>query len=776
MLQSAGARPMSQSFTFDSTKKPVASHDVIPKHRLPGQRPFVVQPQVQESQGPTTAVQRERMARLDAGVMRSLNLQAKQAVERGSSSPSKVEPVTTQVQEPHYSDYSQESLANKITQDGVTNKSNPVIQRLKFTWKKTNGETEEVDTENSTSAWAALYLIRNFAAITQLNLSRMMEAYSWLCEFRTNQNLIQEREKIHSSIKETIYYRHINNFKLNYTFEDQAEGEEVKKRELETQQKNAVQKFSQVAEEEILFGNAAQVLVPFAKLPEPTTLYKYPEKTNKLCQDIYIYLQKGGQEIEEIQEICRKYYTILQAGDIYQIASELVKVFANERKRKIGGLDKSSDQISEEAKEFDSSNTPSFNTPNKKRKIIRNTPKESSLKLKLYDPGILEIIIPNMGYESLSLFMQASKAIFNRVSALTSKRTIENLSTIGEAVSPLAHPLYLGIIKVVARYNPSRTLTQEKKGSLDAAIIGKKLTVEIIRALGWRKYSSALRVDKNKCTLTLKSFIDEAKGHIDNTQKLRSIPKKIMYPKKFFGLGFSDYEKDTAKNLRKQHQGKLKLLAKYWFQLQKDIGQGSKLTEDEAAESVASATKQWGRGGNITVERDTSQETKGTVYSNNELTSQQIQQLKELKYQVKFASKAERQNWDVKQGKGRKTGYYPDLPFHSEMQRTEKLEPWQLAYAGNNYHACIQCLVSYYAMGIKKGEGYKGTHGAKAVSIIPAKIKENSVYLQYYLGSELWKTFMAMEPGDIGAFLDLIEREDKGFYKKANTQGPEKYF
>ncbi|MBE7385016.1 MAG: hypothetical protein F6J95_026845 [Leptolyngbya sp. SIO1E4] len=70
---------MSQSYSSDSTKKTVASHDVMPNHQLPGQRPFVVQKKPQSTE-PSSAVQRERMERLDAGVMRSLNLQAKRAI------------------------------------------------------------------------------------------------------------------------------------------------------------------------------------------------------------------------------------------------------------------------------------------------------------------------------------------------------------------------------------------------------------------------------------------------------------------------------------------------------------------------------------------------------------------------------------------------------------------------------------------------------------------------------------------------------------------------
>ncbi|NER78825.1 MAG: hypothetical protein F6K42_04455 [Leptolyngbya sp. SIO1D8] len=764
---------MSKSFFYDSTKRPVSSQTVIPNHQLPGQHSFVVQTPPQAQPKPTTPEQQERIARLDVGVMRALNLQAKRAIEEGDSLPSKVEPVATQIQEPHYSDDSQESLADKITQDGITSESNPVIQRLKFTWNKTNGVTEEVDTAKSTSAWAAKYLINNFGTITQLNLTKMMEAYSWLCKFRNNQYVIQEANKIRRFIREIIFHRHLDNITLSYMFEGETINQS-KKRELNIQQKNAVQKFAQVAEEEILFRNASNALVPFAKLPEPTILYRHPEKTHGISQDIYKYLKTGGQKIEEIQKICGKYYTISGKGDLYQPASTLIKIFANEKKRKIEKLGESSSQTSKDIEE-----AYNISTSNKKRKFLRNTSRKTSLKLKTYDPGILEIIIPHMDYEALLLFMQASKAIFNKVSIFISKYTIQNLPEIGKEKSLLAHPLYLGMIKIVARYNPSGTLAQEKEQSLDAAEFDDKLmglTLEIIRALGWRQYSSALRIDKNKCILTLNSFIDEAAQHIANTKKLRAIPFGSMYPQKFFGLGHSTYEGNSGKELRNKHKTKLELLAKYWFKLQKEIGKRRKEKEDELAESVAKKTKQNSRGGNITVEKDTSQKTKGIVYSNNELTSQQIQKLRGMDYRVKFVSNNERKNWSKKQGKDRKTGKYPNLPFHSEMQRTQELEPWQLAYAGNNYHACIQCLVSYYAMGIKKGEGYKGTHGAKAASIIPAKIKENSVYLQYYLGLDLWNTFMKMGPDDIGAFLDLIEREDKGFYKRANIKGPTSYF
>ena len=78
---------MSQSFTFDNTKKPVASHDVIPSHQLPGHRPLVVQ-QTPQSTEPSTAVQRKRMARLDAGVMR----QSGERATRPTREPGRVQP------------------------------------------------------------------------------------------------------------------------------------------------------------------------------------------------------------------------------------------------------------------------------------------------------------------------------------------------------------------------------------------------------------------------------------------------------------------------------------------------------------------------------------------------------------------------------------------------------------------------------------------------------------------------------------------------------------
>ena len=80
---------MSQSFTFDSTKKPVAPQAASPSHQLPGQRPFEVQQKAEAPKEPITPVQREQMARLDAGVMRTLPLQTK-AVQLREPSPIKV--------------------------------------------------------------------------------------------------------------------------------------------------------------------------------------------------------------------------------------------------------------------------------------------------------------------------------------------------------------------------------------------------------------------------------------------------------------------------------------------------------------------------------------------------------------------------------------------------------------------------------------------------------------------------------------------------------------
>ncbi|NER79653.1 MAG: hypothetical protein F6K42_08735 [Leptolyngbya sp. SIO1D8] len=64
---------MSKSFAYDNTKKTASTNDFIPSHQLPGQRGFVVQQKVKEPQEPITPLQRARMARLDAGVMRAAN-------------------------------------------------------------------------------------------------------------------------------------------------------------------------------------------------------------------------------------------------------------------------------------------------------------------------------------------------------------------------------------------------------------------------------------------------------------------------------------------------------------------------------------------------------------------------------------------------------------------------------------------------------------------------------------------------------------------------------
>ena len=66
--------------------------------------------------------------------------------------------------------------------------------------------------------------------------------------------------------------------------------------------------------------------------------------------------------------------------------------------------------------------------------------------------------------------------------------------------------------------------------------------------------------------------------------------------------------------------------------------------------------------------------------------------------------------------------------------------PWEVTYAGNMYHACVQCLASYHGVGLQSVQQdpasgvFRGSHGAKVASVIPPQIRTNSVYLRHYLG------------------------------------------
>jgi hypothetical protein len=123
-------------------------------------------------------------------------------------------------------------------------------------------------------------------------------------------------------------------------------------------------------------------------------------------------------------------------------------------------------------------------------------------------------------------------------------------------------------------------------------------------------------------------------------------------------------------------------------------------------------------------------------------------------------------------GEGRQGGY--PIPYHSEMQRTELQEPWQLTYSGNDYYACPQCAAAYQAMGYQLYVFLGGTHGQKAPSIIPPKLRGNSVYLRYYLGKRAFKAFKTLSRQEQHAFLDQLERANTPTLRQVDTPMDEK--
>ncbi|MBE7385186.1 MAG: hypothetical protein F6J95_027750 [Leptolyngbya sp. SIO1E4] len=67
-------------FSYSRAKVPTSTSDFNPAHQLPGQRPFALQQKPSVPQRPATQEEIVRMKRLDAAVMRTPPLQAKQAI------------------------------------------------------------------------------------------------------------------------------------------------------------------------------------------------------------------------------------------------------------------------------------------------------------------------------------------------------------------------------------------------------------------------------------------------------------------------------------------------------------------------------------------------------------------------------------------------------------------------------------------------------------------------------------------------------------------------
>jgi hypothetical protein len=208
---------------------------------------------------------------------------------------------------------------------------------------------------------------------------------------------------------------------------------------------------------------------------------------------------------------------------------------------------------------------------------------------------------------------------------------------------------------------------------------------------------------------------------------------------------------------------------------------------------VAKLIGERGQGGNISV---TNEGCRPVVYTNRSLDDQQRKKLVDEGYLLAYNSTERERTRNWGQPEGLRRGTYP-LPFHSEMQRVDRA-PWTLRYAGNIYHACVQCMAAYHALGIAAGPtgGFRGTHASKVPSVIPPTVRANSVYLRHYLGATVWTQVSAVvhrfievtgtptpdqaELAEVGArlravfdLLDNVERMNTTFYEKVGVPGPQ---
>jgi hypothetical protein len=313
--------------------------------------------------------------------------------------------------------------------------------------------------------------------------------------------------------------------------------------------------------------------------------------------------------------------------------------------------------------------------------------------------------------------------------------------------------VYQGILKLIGRYAPGTgPLTPYKGKRLEINNNDMKaLAQDVIKALGWREFTSS-KFKVEKLANFLSKFINLIGEHYEYTRKLRTSDEGNMYPK-------SAYVKISIPD------NKLKAiedLARHWKEVQQSIGKDKgKVTEDnEATEVFSSIGSNERKGQNISVVKEGS---KKRVYGNKPIVKATVPNDFEVMY-------TDRSEWGVKHGHNRYTFSDFALPYHSEMQRLHHLEPWELEYGGNNYKACVQCMAAYYAIGVDK---FRGSHGQKFSSIIPQKVRENSVYLSRFLGPNLWNAIKDLPAKQLGAILDLIERlEQDAIDKSKFTEKP----
>ncbi|WP_272475350.1 hypothetical protein [Baekduia alba] len=253
------------------------------------------------------------------------------------------------------------------------------------------------------------------------------------------------------------------------------------------------------------------------------------------------------------------------------------------------------------------------------------------------------------------------------------------------------------------------------------------LVPDIVRALGWRRYTSALRVSPNMLVLTLTDLAEEVELHATTSALIRG---GATHP----GGPYRTRPDLSDDRLRGQHGD----VVRYWLELYAAAqrrGQPRNLRiEDTQAIRFASAMGATGAGHHTSV---VSSEGQPTFHSNRHLSDQQLTRIGPGHRPV-LATEDSRRGWGPERGVGRHGRW--DLPYHSESQSVETIQPWRIRYVGNLYRACVSCLAFYRSIGIPSVQqdpahgGFDTSHGAKVPAIVPPLVRGTSVYLDEYLG------------------------------------------
>ena len=383
---------------------------------------------------------------------------------------------------------------------------------------------------------------------------------------------------------------------------------------------------------------------------------------------------------------------------------------------------------------------------------IKKKDVEEGQRTSFLDMGyLLTLISQQLSYGDIINLMRVNREFRSEVNQMVSRYTVGGLDP----------KMNEGILRIVSRYStPAGGLSQDRER--DITDVKLPTFTDVVKALGWRDYSSKLKLDGRDPanTLTLTTFMLKALEHYHDTVLLRD--PEPYFPRLDYHAG------GTSANYVPDQQLMLQLVS-YWKGLVSESNRGKKANHlDEVAKEIMEKLGLLkdgkpieGHNVSFALDRDISGRVIPTWYSNNPISGAIIPD------ESRYVDPTQRSNWPPELRSLRR-GSYP-LPIHSEMQRTLHLEPWQLGRCGNIYPACPQCSAGYFAMGVTD---FRGSHPNKAASVIPPKIRGNSVYLKHYLGPNVWGSIIAMlKRGDFNGvvrILDLIERMTTTVYNAFN--------